>query len=160
MNMNRIGVLALALGVACGLGFADEKADEAAAILEVGAAKGSGYGPNFAIEVTPIENWLELEAGVSPLFSRHGTEWDTDLLFKKPWTISSKLEFMAGLGPEWVHDKSNAIAAEFVLDFMYWPWAKRRFGWYVEPGYDVSFASGHEHSFGISAGLLIAVGRR
>lgn len=28
-------------------------------------------------------------------------EWDTDFLFKKPWTISKKLEFMAGIGPEW-----------------------------------------------------------
>ena len=29
---------------------------------------GSSSGPNIAAEVTPIENWLELEAGVTPLF--------------------------------------------------------------------------------------------
>jgi hypothetical protein len=29
---------------------------------------GSSFGPTIAVEVTPIENWLELEAGVTPLF--------------------------------------------------------------------------------------------
>ena len=67
------------------------------AILEVGAATSwnlSGgaatFAPNLAAEVTPIENWLELEIGVSPFYTRNSTEWDTDLLFKKPWTISRK----------------------------------------------------------------------
>jgi len=61
------------------------------AILELGAATSwnlSGgaatFAPNLAAEVTPIENWLELEAGVSPFYTRNSTEWDTDLLFKKP----------------------------------------------------------------------------
>jgi len=57
------------------------------AIVELGAATSwnfSGgaatFAPNLAAEVTPIENWLELEAGVSPYFTRKSTEWDTDLL--------------------------------------------------------------------------------
>jgi hypothetical protein len=45
------------------------------------------FARNLAAEVTPIENWLELEAGVSPFYSHKSTERDTDLLFKKPWTI-------------------------------------------------------------------------
>jgi hypothetical protein len=63
---------------------------------------GGAATPNLAAEVTPIKNWLELEAGVSPFYTRNLTEWDTDLLFKKPWTISRKAEFMMGAGPEWV----------------------------------------------------------
>src|SRR5271170_5113942 len=62
------------------------------AILEVGAATNwnfSGgaatFAANLAAECTPIENWLELEAGVSPFYTRHATEWDTDFLIKKPW---------------------------------------------------------------------------
>jgi hypothetical protein len=39
------------------------------------------FAPNFAVETTPIENWLEIEAGVSPFYTRNATEWDTDLLF-------------------------------------------------------------------------------
>jgi len=76
------------------------------AIVELGAATSwnfSGgaatFAPNLAAEVTPIENWLELEAGVSPFYTRNSTEWDTDLLFKKPWTLSRKTEFMLGIGP-------------------------------------------------------------
>jgi hypothetical protein len=81
---------------------------DAIAILELGAATSwnfSGgaptFAPNLAAELTPIENWLELEAGMSPFYTRNSTEWDTDLLFKKPWTLSRKAEFMLGVGPEW-----------------------------------------------------------
>ncbi len=62
------------------------------AIVELGGASGwslknggSSFGADDTVEVTPIENPLELEAGVTPVFSRHhSTEWNTDLLFKKP----------------------------------------------------------------------------
>jgi hypothetical protein len=64
------------------------------------------FGPDLAVEVTPIENWLELEEGVIPLFTGHSTEWDVDLLVKKPWTLSKKAEFMFGVGPEWVHTRA------------------------------------------------------
>jgi hypothetical protein len=139
------------------------------AIVEIGAATSwdfSGgaatFAPNLAAEVTPIENWLELEAGVSPFYTRNSTEWDTDLLFKKPWTISRKTEFMLGVGPEWVHLKqngrtSNSITGEVAGDFMFWPTGRHRFGWYVEPAYDYSFAGAHQQSVGMSAGLLIGI---
>jgi hypothetical protein len=140
------------------------------AIVELGGAAGwnlnkggASFGADAAVECTPIENWLELEAGVTPLFSRHhSTEWDTDLLFKKPWTLSKKAEVMAGIGPEWVHTRepgmrANSIAGEAVLDFMFWPGRKHNFGWFLEPAYDYNFAPGHERSFGISGGLLIAI---
>jgi hypothetical protein len=55
---------------------------------------------------------------------------------------------------------TNALGGEVVLDFMFWPSSKRRFGWFLEPGYDYSFARGHERSIGISGGLLIAIPRR
>ena len=139
------------------------------AILELGAATSwnlSGgaatFAPNLAAEVTPIENWLELEAGVSPFYTRNSTEWDTDLLFKKPWTISRKAEFMLGVGPQWVHlsqngKVTNSIAGEVAGDFMFWPTGKHRFGWFLEPAYDYSFAGGHQQSVGMSAGLLIGI---
>ena len=140
-----------------------------AAILEIGAATSwnvtggaATFAPNFAVETTPIENWLELEAGVSPFYTRSSTEWDVDLLFKKPWTISRKAEFMLGVGPEWVHLRqngktTNSIAGEVAGDFMFWPAHRHRFGWFLEPAYDYSFARGHQQSIGISGGLLIAI---
>ena len=140
-----------------------------AAILEIGAATSwevtggaASLAPNFAVETTPIENWLELEAGVSPFFTHHSTEWDTDLLFKKPWTLSRKAEFMLGVGPEWVHLRqkgttTNTVSGEVAGDFMFWPARKRRFGWFLEPVYDYSFAGGHPQSIGLSGGLLVGI---
>ena len=69
---------------------------------------------------------------------------------------------MVGFGPEWIHTRengitTNALGGEAVLDFMFWPSARRRFGWYLEPSYDYSFGRGHERSVGISGGLLIAI---
>ena len=143
---------------------ANEKKDPVA-ILEVGASQSwnfSGgaatFAPNLAVEM----NWLELEAGVSPFYTRKSTEWDTDLLFKKPWTISQKAEFMLGVGPEWVHLRqnvkvTNSISMEVAGDFMFWPTGKHRFGWFLEPAYDYSLARDHQQSTGMSAGLLIAI---
>jgi hypothetical protein len=139
------------------------------AIAELGAATSwnlSGgpatFAPNLAAEVTPIENWLEIEAGVSRFPTHESTEWDTDLLFKKPWTISRKAEFMAGVGPEWVHLRqnrrvTNSISGEIAGDFMFWPTGKHRFGWFLEPVYDYSFTGGHQQSIGMSGGLLIGI---
>lgn len=150
-------------------GQSSEGPEKEAAVLEFGAAaghslsgNGSNFGPTVAAEVTPIENWLELEAGVTPLFNRNSTEWDVDLLFKKPWTLSNKAEFMFGVGPEWIHTSeyqtvTNSLGAEAALDFMFWPSGKHKFGWYLEPGYDHSFGPGHEQSVGISGGLLIVI---
>ena len=88
--------------------------DDTVAILEVGASTNwnfnggaATFAPNLAAECTPIENWLELEAGVSPFYTRNSTEWDTDFLFKKPWGLSKKAEFMLGVGPQWAHLKRN-----------------------------------------------------
>jgi hypothetical protein len=143
-----------------------------AAIVEFGGAasrdlKGgwSSFGGELAVEFTPIEKWLEIEAGTTPLFRRHSTEWDTDLLFKKPWTLSKKVEFMFGVGPEWLRTRAdglttNSLGGEVVLDVMFWPSSKHRFGWFAEPGFDYSFARGHERSIGMSGGLLIAMPRK
>lgn len=168
MTRTKIALIAW-LAFSFGNSFPQSVEKDPAAIVELGAAtswnaKGGAatFAPDFAVEVTPIENWLELEAGTTPFFTRNTTEWDTDLLFKKPWTISKKAEFMFGLGPEWVHIRqngtaTNSLAIEAAGDFMFWPAKKHRFGWYLEPAYDYGFAHGHEQSIGMSGGMLIAI---
>ena len=92
--------------------FAQTIEKEPAAVIELGGANswnlkgGSSAGGDAAVEFTPIENWLEIEVGVTPLFARHSVEWDTDLLFKKPWTLSERVEFSSGnsrgAGQRWI----------------------------------------------------------
>src|SRR5579862_9978359 len=161
--------LIVLLLLATGNAFGQSEDKDPVAVAELGGAAnwsvtegGSSFGPTVAVEVTPIENWLELELGVTPLFTHHSTEWDTDLLFKKPWTLSKKVEFMVGVGPEWIHIRengvtTNSVAGEIALDFMFWPSPKRRFGWYIEPAYDYTFARGHDQAIGVSIGLLISI---
>ncbi|HWZ16457.1 MAG TPA: hypothetical protein VNW95_14555 [Mucilaginibacter sp.] len=121
---------------------------EPIAVVELGGAaswnRGNGklsFGYSIAAEVTPIENWLELELGVSPTYGAHSREWDADLLFKKPWTFSSKVEFMFGAGVTRTHAvdhgvTTNSMGGEIALDFMFWPSLKHQFGWYLEPAYE------------------------
>ena len=163
--------LAFAIWVSlwCGGALAQSSDKDPRAIVEVGGATGwnvhggaASFGPAVAAEVTPKENWLEIEVGTAPLFTRSSTEWDTYVLFKKPWRLTKKAEFMLGAGPEWIHLRqngvvTNSVAGEAAVDFMYWPKAKHRFGWYVEPAYDYDFGSGHEQSIGMDGGLLIAI---
>jgi len=142
---------------------------EPLAIGEIGGAMNwnlKGFapsgGPTVAIEFTPIKEWLEIECGATQSYSKGATEWSFDLLFKKPYTISRTLEFMVGLGPEFSSVKANNLtsndwAAEFALDFMYWPFQKRKIGFYFEPAYDYSFSPGNEQSIGFSGGLLIGI---
>jgi hypothetical protein len=114
-----------------------------------------------AVEFTPIKNWLEIEAGVTSLFSRGTTEWDTGLVFKKPFELSPNIEFEPGAGPQWIHTvaggrTTNSLGVEAQLDFMFWPMAERKLGWFLEPTYGYDFAKGQQ-SFGVNVGLLIPI---
>ena len=164
-------ILFAALGafLVAGQARGDETAKEPAAILEFGPAAevpirggGSSFGPSIAMETTPIEGWLEIEGGVSTLFKRGQIEWDVDFLFKKPFNLSPTVEFMFGIGPSWSHTiahghTDDTLGAEAALDFMFWPWASRRIGWFLEPSYGYSFSSGHERTLSVSAGVLIPI---
>jgi hypothetical protein len=144
---------------------AEEKDKEPFAILELGGAGewglqngGAGFGPSVAAEFDVIKEWLEIEAGFTPLFSTGYPEWSTDFLFKKPFTLSNTVEFMVGAGPEWTYTNAGGkIAAEFALDFMFWPWPERKFGWFIEPTYSYSLNRDHEQSLAVSVGLLITI---
>ena len=160
--------LGLLASLLCGSAFGQAEKEEPSAIVEIGGASqwglkgGSSFGPSLAAETTPIPDVLELEGGITTLFSRGQTEWDADFLFKKPYTLSDNLEFMFGVGPQWAHvvahgGAGDEIAGEAVLDFMLWPWPGRKYGLYLEPSYDYGFGRGHDQSLSISAGLLIAI---
>ncbi|HWW84761.1 MAG TPA: hypothetical protein VNZ26_14225 [Vicinamibacterales bacterium] len=143
---------------------AAEEFEDHAVVFEIGAAgdwsRSEGFHPGgtFAFEVTPIENWLELEVGITAIRADTGTEMPFDVLFKKPWRLSREIELMVGAGPEVIHatgaDHATFWGLESVIDVMFWP--KRNVGWYLEPGYELTFRDGtHHNGLGFSAGLLI-----
>jgi hypothetical protein len=120
-------------------------------------AEGLHSGGTFAFEVTPIEQWLELECGVSAIHESHGAELSLDLLFKKPWQITRRVEFMAGIGPALIHstvDQATFWGLSAVADLMVWP--SKHVGWYLEPGVERTFREGeHRNGLGMAAGLII-----
>jgi hypothetical protein len=162
-----IGLVAALLLVG-GKAQAGEKEKEPSVELELGAAgewsrqSGSSFGPSAAIEYTAIKDWLEIELGVSPLFGGGQTEWGTELVFKKPFSLTDNIEVMVGGGAEWLHktgggDNTNSAGGVALLDFQFWPSRERKFGWFLEPSYGYDFGRGHEQSLGVSVGLLIPI---
>jgi hypothetical protein len=137
--------------------------DHGAVIFEVGGAgegsihgAGLNFGPNLAAEITPIEDWLEIEAGVSALTTTGHTELSGDLVFKKPFQLTSTAELMIGLGPSVSHvlsgpDRGYSHGIEVVFDFMFWPHKDR--GWYLEPSWS-RIAGSRDQTIGLTAGFL------
>ena len=144
---------------------AEEK--EPWAVIELGAATERSIqdgtysaGPSASVEFPVIKDWLEIETGISPLFRPGQSEWQADLLFKKPFTINEHVEFMIGAGPQLSYATAGGgtkIASEIALEWMIWPTKDRKFGWFVEPTYSYSLSRGHEQAVGVAAGLTIAI---
>jgi hypothetical protein len=162
------GLIAAAISLAVSAQAA-EKEEEAAAELELGAAiewglpgGGFSFGPSVGIEFTPIKDWLEIETSVSPVFGGGRTEWGTELVFKKPYSLSDKVEMMPGLGPAWLYktghgETTNSVGGVALVDFQIWPSPERKLGWFIEPSYGYDFGRQHEQSLGVTVGLLIPI---
>jgi hypothetical protein len=166
------GALMAAITLSCGsvkaFAQAQDSGDEDhAVILEIGGAGewpirgggGTNYGGTIAAEVTPIENWLELEIGVTALGTAGHTELSGDFLIKKPYRLSASTEFMFGAGPSLSKsltgpERGTSWSAEFVLDFMFW--RRKNIGWYLEPGWSVTPKNGQQ-SLGLNVGLIFGL---
>jgi len=158
--------LIVSLVIVCGAAVASaQEVEDHAIVFEIGAAgdwergEAGHPGATVAFEVTPIEHWLELEVGATALATEGAMEVPIDVLFKKPWQPSPTFEVMVGAGPEIVHasgpDGGTFWGVEAVLDLMFWP--RRNIGWYVEPGYEITWKDGGQHrGVGIAIGILLA----
>jgi len=147
----------------------EERDGDRGLILEIGAAGEwslNGERPNFggmiAAEIEPIENWLELEFGLSTLATAGHTELSGDVLFKKPFRLSPTVEFMIGAGPSFSRvlsgpERGNSWSAEFALDWMFWP--TQNIGWFIEPTWSVNPKNGQQ-SAAVSIGILIGFPKR
>jgi hypothetical protein len=146
------------------VGAAQERADDDhGVVFEAGTAGegsihggGFNFGPNLAVEITPIEEWLEIEFGVSALGTSGHMELSSDLVFKKPFRLTSTSELMIGLGPSVSRissgsDRGSSHGIEVVFDFMFWP--HKDTGWYLEPSWSRTAGSG-EQTIGLTGGFL------
>jgi hypothetical protein len=90
-------------------------------------------GPSFSIEFSVIKDWLEVEVGSAKLFRGSNSEFETEVVFRKPFTLSETTEVMIGLGPIWskAKDESWKVGTTFVADFMFWSSPERKFGWFL-----------------------------
>ncbi|MGB6541210.1 MAG: hypothetical protein WBF03_10085 [Xanthobacteraceae bacterium] len=145
-----------------------EEKDKEPVLLELGVAGewsfsgGSSLGPTAALDIPVIADWLEIEAGVTALLSNSHTEWESGVIFKKPYALNDSVEFEIGAGPAWLHTTNagraaDSLGAEAAIEFQIWPWPDRRLGWYVESSYGYDFGKGHEQSLGLTMGLLIPI---
>jgi hypothetical protein len=77
LKWNRIGLAVAVMLVTPALRVRAQTVEkESAAVVELGAAgnwnvkdESGTFGPDLAVRVTPIKNWIELEACVTPLFA-------------------------------------------------------------------------------------------
>ena len=148
----RAGFFIITAFVLCPLSQLRAEDKEPFAVVELGAATERSiqdgtysFGPSASVEFPVIKDWLEIETGISPLFRPGQTEWQADLLFKKPFTINEHVEFMVGAGPQLSYATAGGgtkIASEFALEWMIWPTKDRKFGWFIEPTYGYAFSPG------------------
>jgi hypothetical protein len=144
---------------------AEENEKEPLTIIELGGtgdwnlSGGSRFGPSAGLEFEPIKNWLEIEANVGTLFGNGPDEFETEIMFKKPFSLADKLELEIGAGPQWAQtfNGRGTLGVEFEAEFLFWPTRERNYGWFIEPNYAHSFGSEHEQSLGVSLGLLIPI---
>jgi hypothetical protein len=161
---NTVSILGVAIALTIAAGHASAEDKEPTAIIAIGAAGEWGlpgptsFGPSVSVEFTAIKDSLEIEIGGASLFRRGIKEYEADLIFKKPFTLSNTVELMVGAGPSVSYTTAGEGAkwgATFALDFMFWPWPERKLGWFVEPTYTMS--QGNEKSLAVSVGLLVPI---
>jgi hypothetical protein len=159
----RLFILSLVAVLSVGAIEAQAEDKEPIAIVGIGGAAEWGIpgatsvGPSVSVEFNVIKDWLEVEVGTARMFSHNSRSWDTDFVFKKPFTLSKTVEFMVGAGPAWSYsrDDGSKWGATAALDFMIWPEPDRKFGWFVEPTYTV--LKGNEKTLAVSVGVLIPI---
>ncbi len=163
MNRNLV-VLGMAIALLASPNMAPAKEKDPLAVVALGAAGDWGFpdgkfsgGPSVAVEFSAIKDWLEIEVGGAKLFRRGSSEWETEVVFRKPFTLSETTELMIGLGPIWSQTKGEGVkvGTTFMLDFMFWSSPERKYGWFVEPSYSVT--KGNEQSLAVSVGVLIGI---
>jgi hypothetical protein len=121
---------------------------------------GAGHlGLSAFLEIEAVDKWLETEIGGQVLAIEGGREASVDLLFKKPFTLTKRLEVMIGLGPALIRTQRRpdpdhtSWGLEAAVDFMYWP--RRHVGLWLEPAYEIVLSHGIAHALSCTGGPML-----
>ncbi len=130
----------------------------AGAAAETETPTAGHFGAAVFLEFEAIDEWLELELGAQILATATGREASLDLLVKKPFRVTPRLEVMTGLGPTVVQSSGagetrTAWGIEAAVDVMYWPVG--RLGFWAEPAYEIVLSRGFAHALSCTAGPML-----
>jgi hypothetical protein len=128
----------------------------AAAEMETTTAGHSGAAAFLELEA--VDEWLELELGAQLLATAPGREASLDLLLKKPFRVTPRLEVMTGLGLTVIRasgagETRTSWGIEAAVDFMYWPVG--RLGFWAEPAYEIVLSGGFARALSCTAGPML-----
>ena len=130
----------------------------AGAAAEIEPPAAGHFGATAFLELEAIDGWLELELGAQILATAPGREASLDLLLKKPFRVTPRLEVMTGLGPTVIQasgagETRTSWGIEAAVDFMYWPVG--RLGLWAEPAYEIVLSGGFAHALACTAGPML-----
>ena len=130
----------------------------AGAAAETETPTAGRFGAAAFLELEAIDGWLELELGAQILATAPGREASLDLLLKKPFRVTPRLEVMTGLGPTVTQasgagETRTAWGIEAAVDFMYWP--AGRVGFWAEPAYEIVLSGALAQVASCTAGPML-----
>jgi hypothetical protein len=116
------------------------------------------FGGEVAVEIGPIERWLELEVGAQAVWGGGAGQFSVDLLVKKPFSLATRISVMPALGPLVVEvsaagRRTTYFGIEAALDVMWWVFSDH-VGLGFEPSVALTFGP-LRPSIGITFGPIV-----
>ena len=148
----------------CPLTFAQGEDEDHSVVLMLGGAIEQGisetntnFGPSISAEFNVIPEWLEIEIGTQFLTTNQPHELGGQIIFKKPFSLTSNTEVMLGVGPtinrQFTSEaQGNQYGMALQVDFMFWN--SKNSGWFVSPEYNFGVGASNDRSIGLTFGLI------
>jgi hypothetical protein len=123
------------------------------------AGQGPPCGPTVGIQIQPLAHWPEFEIDVSHYRQQAMNALELDLSIevpvKHPSFLPTWIHVKPTIGPTWtttsLHD-TQPWGVEAGADVTFWRGS--RFGWYLEPSYEMGLGSWRDRSTELSMGLF------
>jgi hypothetical protein len=123
------------------------------------ASQGAQFGPTVGIQIQPAPHWPEFEIDLSRYRQQATITLELDLSIevpvKHPSFLPTWIHVKPTIGPTWTrtspHD-TRPWGVEAGADVTFWRGS--RYGWYVEPSYEVGIGGSRDRSAELSMGVF------